>query len=86
MTSTRGAVGAGRNVHAYPPAESAGTRRGAASWNSGAQWRLDYPEKLDDTWGKVNLVAFDNGGQVKIEQRPLSPMPPELQALIEKYK
>ena len=47
----------------------------------GAQWRLDYPAKDDDYWGRHNLVAKKNGDQVSIEARPLEEMPERLKAL-----
>jgi succinate dehydrogenase / fumarate reductase, flavoprotein subunit len=52
----------------------------------GAQWRLDFPEKDDAVWGKVNLVASKDGDKVAIEHRPLEEMPAELKAVVEKYK
>jgi succinate dehydrogenase / fumarate reductase, flavoprotein subunit len=47
----------------------------------GAQWRLDYPQKDDDYWGKHNLIAKKNGEQVTLERRPLEEMPERLKAL-----
>ena len=47
----------------------------------GAQWRLDFPEKDDSHWGKVNLIASKDGDRVKIAERPLEPMREDLQAL-----
>jgi len=47
----------------------------------GAQWRLDYPAKDDDYWGKHNLVSKKNGDQITIEARPLEEMPERLKAL-----
>ncbi|MCS6777333.1 MAG: fumarate reductase/succinate dehydrogenase flavoprotein subunit [Chloroherpetonaceae bacterium] len=51
----------------------------------GAQWRLDYPDRDDAFWGKVNLIVTQVGDQFRIERRPLPEMPAELKALIEKY-
>lgn len=47
----------------------------------GAQWRLDYPAKDDNYWGKHNLVSKKNGDQITIEARPLEEMPERLKAL-----
>lgn len=52
----------------------------------GAQWRLDYPQKDDDYWGKRNLIAFKSGDQVKVIQRELPEMPTELKALFDEVK
>jgi len=49
----------------------------------GAHFRVDYPEK-DSEQGKVNtVVRRGDSGEMLVEQRPLPPMPPELQAIIE---
>ena len=52
----------------------------------GAQWRLDFPDREDATWGKVNLIACKDGDRVKIVQRPLPEMPAELKALFQEGK
>ena len=52
----------------------------------GAQWRLDYPAKDDEYWGKINLIATKDGDSVKIERRALPEMPAELKALFEEGK
>jgi succinate dehydrogenase / fumarate reductase, flavoprotein subunit len=52
----------------------------------GAQWRLDFPKKDDDVWGRQNLLAVKNGEQPKIFTRPLPEMPAELKALLEELK
>ena len=44
----------------------------------GSQWRLDYPLKDDERWGKVNLVAHKKGDQPEIIERPLEPMRADL--------
>ena len=49
----------------------------------GSQWRLDYPDKDDAHWGKVNLIARKRGEQVEISERPLEPMRADLQALFD---
>jgi succinate dehydrogenase / fumarate reductase flavoprotein subunit len=46
----------------------------------GAHWRLDYPEK-DPGLGRVNFIAYNEGGQVKLKTRPVAEMPPELAKL-----
>jgi succinate dehydrogenase / fumarate reductase flavoprotein subunit len=52
----------------------------------GAQWRLDYPAMDNEFWGKHNLIASRDGDAVKVATKPLPPMPPELQAIIDQYK
>jgi succinate dehydrogenase / fumarate reductase flavoprotein subunit len=52
----------------------------------GAQFRDDYPEK-DAALGKVNVVVRRRrDGAMEVERVPLSPMPPELVAVIEEMK
>jgi succinate dehydrogenase / fumarate reductase flavoprotein subunit len=46
----------------------------------GAHWRLDYLEK-DSALGKVNFVAYNDNGGVKLKQRPVPEMPAELAKL-----
>jgi succinate dehydrogenase / fumarate reductase, flavoprotein subunit len=46
----------------------------------GAHWRLDYLEK-DPTLGKVNFIAYNDQGAVKLKQRPVPEMPAELARL-----
>ena len=46
----------------------------------GAHWRLDYLEK-DPALGRVNFIAYNDGGQVKLKTRPVPEMPPELAKL-----
>jgi hypothetical protein len=46
----------------------------------GAHWRLDYLEK-DPALGRVNLIAYSDGGTVKLKTRPVPEMPPELAKL-----
>jgi succinate dehydrogenase / fumarate reductase flavoprotein subunit len=46
----------------------------------GAHWRLDYLDK-DAALGKVNLVAYNDNGLVKLKQRPVPEMPAELAKL-----
>src|SRR5919204_1491446 len=48
----------------------------------GAHWRLDYLEK-DPTLGRVNFVAYSDDGNVRLRQRQVPPMPPELAKLFE---
>jgi succinate dehydrogenase / fumarate reductase flavoprotein subunit len=43
----------------------------------GAHWRLDHLEK-DADLGKVNFIAYSEQGNVKLRQRPVPQMPPEL--------
>jgi succinate dehydrogenase flavoprotein subunit len=47
----------------------------------GAHWRLDYLEK-DPALGTINFVAYNANGQVKVRQRPVPEMPPELAKLL----
>ena len=52
----------------------------------GAQFRDDYPEK-DAGWGKLNnIVKLGADGEMIVEQRPTTPLPDELQAIIEEMK
>jgi succinate dehydrogenase / fumarate reductase flavoprotein subunit len=46
----------------------------------GAHWRLDYLEK-DPALGRVNLIAYNDGGDVKVKTRPVPEMPSELARL-----
>ena len=48
----------------------------------GAHWRLDYLEK-DAALGKVNFIAYSDGGNVKLRQQAVPAMPPELARLFE---
>ena len=48
----------------------------------GAHWRLDYLEK-SPALGKVNFIAYNEGGNVKLKQRPVPQMPTELAKLFE---
>jgi succinate dehydrogenase / fumarate reductase flavoprotein subunit len=52
----------------------------------GAQFRDDYPAK-DPEWGKYNIVIRrGSDGQMQVERRPTTPLPPELQQIIEEMK
>jgi succinate dehydrogenase / fumarate reductase, flavoprotein subunit len=46
----------------------------------GAHWRLDYLEK-DPALGRVNFIAYSDGGRVTLKTRPVPEMPPELARL-----
>jgi succinate dehydrogenase / fumarate reductase flavoprotein subunit len=46
----------------------------------GAHWRLDFLEK-DAGLGRVNFIAYSDGGRVKLKTRPVPEMPAELGAL-----
>src|SRR6202011_1090226 len=46
----------------------------------GAHWRLDYLEQ-DPALGRVNFIAYNDGGQVKLKRRPVPEMPAELAKL-----
>jgi len=48
----------------------------------GAHWRLDYLDK-DAALGRVNFIAYNDGGSMKLRQRPVEPMPPELANLLQ---
>ena len=49
----------------------------------GAQTRLDYPDK-EEAFSRVNTVVKKGAdGEMKLEQRPVVAMPPELQQIIE---
>ena len=47
----------------------------------GAHWRLDYLEK-DPALGRVNFIAYNEGGHVKLKTRPVPEMPAELARLL----
>jgi succinate dehydrogenase / fumarate reductase, flavoprotein subunit len=52
----------------------------------GAQFREDFPDK-DAEWGKYNIVIRrEEDGGMKVEKRPLRPMPDELNAVIKEIK
>jgi succinate dehydrogenase / fumarate reductase flavoprotein subunit len=46
----------------------------------GAHWRLDYLEK-DPALGRLNFIAYNDGGQVKLKTRPVPEMPADLARL-----
>jgi succinate dehydrogenase / fumarate reductase, flavoprotein subunit len=46
----------------------------------GAHWRLDYLEK-DPALGRVNFIAYHEGGHVKLKTRPVPEITPELAKL-----
>jgi len=46
----------------------------------GAHWRLDYLEK-DPVLGRVNFIAYNEGGHVNLKTRPVPEMPSELAKL-----
>ena len=46
----------------------------------GAHWRLDYLEK-DPALGRVNFIAYNDGGRVKLKTAPVPEMPAELAKL-----
>jgi succinate dehydrogenase / fumarate reductase flavoprotein subunit len=52
----------------------------------GAQFRDDFPEK-DPEWGKYNIVVQrGSDGAMRVERRPILPMPDELKKVIEEAK
>jgi succinate dehydrogenase / fumarate reductase flavoprotein subunit len=52
----------------------------------GAQFREDFPDK-DPEWGKFNIVVRRGAdGEMLVEKRPIPPIPPELNAVIEEMK
>jgi succinate dehydrogenase / fumarate reductase, flavoprotein subunit len=51
----------------------------------GAHSRIDYPN-YDDTWAKQNNIISKRGGQMTLEQRPVSEMPAELKELLPENK
>jgi succinate dehydrogenase / fumarate reductase, flavoprotein subunit len=48
----------------------------------GSHWRLDYPEK-DAALGRVNLIAYQDAGVLRIKTRPVPEMPVELARLFQ---
>jgi succinate dehydrogenase / fumarate reductase flavoprotein subunit len=52
----------------------------------GAQFRDDFPEK-DAGWGKQNIIVRRGSeGEMLVEPRPVTPLPGELQSVIEEMK
>src|SRR5204863_9597716 len=52
----------------------------------GAQFREDFPGK-DPEWGKYNIaVQRADDGEMRVEKRPLQPMPDPLKSVIEEMK
>ncbi len=52
----------------------------------GAQFREDFPDK-DPEWGKYNIAVQRGGdGAMRVEKRPIEPMPDELKKVIEEAK
>jgi succinate dehydrogenase / fumarate reductase flavoprotein subunit len=52
----------------------------------GGHFRDDYPEKSPE-YGTFNiLVKKGPNGEMQLERSPLTPMPPELKAIIEEMK
>jgi len=49
----------------------------------GAHTRDDYPEPVDEPWGKVNLVVFQEDGEMRLRREPVPEMPEELAQLFE---
>jgi len=53
----------------------------------GAQFRDDYPDKDPNHWGKRNIVIKqDSSGGMIVEERPVTPLPAPLAAVIEEMK
>ncbi len=48
----------------------------------GAHWRTDFPDK-DLALAKLNYTVKQVDGAMKVSERPITPMPPELAALLE---
>ncbi|HEY0492953.1 MAG TPA: FAD-binding protein [Candidatus Dormibacteraeota bacterium] len=48
----------------------------------GAHWRLDHLEK-DPAFGRINLLASNDQGRMKLKRRPVPEMPAELARLFE---
>jgi succinate dehydrogenase flavoprotein subunit len=51
----------------------------------GAHSRIDYPN-YDDAWGKQNNIVAQDGDEMKLFQRTIPEMPPELKQIIEEGK
>jgi succinate dehydrogenase / fumarate reductase flavoprotein subunit len=52
----------------------------------GAQFRDDFPDK-DPEWGKYNIAVLrGDDGAMRVEKRPLQPVPDELKKVIEEAK
>jgi succinate dehydrogenase / fumarate reductase flavoprotein subunit len=48
----------------------------------GAHWRLDYL-KPDAALGRINFIAYSDGGNVRLRQREVPAMPAELAKLFD---
>jgi len=48
----------------------------------GAHWRLDFLEK-DPALGRINMIAYNDGGAVRIKPEPVPEMPAELARLFD---
>lgn len=48
----------------------------------GAHWRLDFPDQ-DPRWGAMNVVVYQENGEMKVTTRPVPQMPPELTRLVQ---
>jgi len=49
----------------------------------GAHTRDDYPDPIDEPWGKVNIVVFQEDGEMRLRREPVPEMPEELAQLFE---
>ena len=48
----------------------------------GAHWRLDFPDQ-DPRWGAMNVVVYQENGEMKLRTRPVPQMSPELTRLVQ---
>src|SRR6185436_6160039 len=52
----------------------------------GGHFRDDYPDKSNEFGGFNHVVKKGSNGEMVLERAPISPMPPELKAIIEEMK
>jgi len=67
--------------HMLELAETVARSAHAREESRGAHTRDDFPDRLDDTWGKVNHIVIKSGEEAQIRQEPVPEMPDELKAL-----
>lgn len=69
--------------HMLDLAESIARSALAREESRGAHTRDDFPDRLDDTWGKVNHIFVKENEKGVLKQEPVPEMPQELKDLFE---
>jgi succinate dehydrogenase / fumarate reductase flavoprotein subunit len=70
--------------HMLDIAESIAHSALAREESRGAHTRDDFPDRLDETWGKKNHVVIKDGDKEVLREEPVAEMPKELADLFEK--